>query len=134
MTDNILDAVVHHFVSDRYRLFWITGVVIFHRDELIAFNTAFRIDIGNCLLRTGKFWSPYCATGPDIAPTTATLMSSANAIWLNDRAIHPANNVLPFIFILIIPIILVVTCVVVLLFSTLFRLLASYPCFSSILC
>ncbi|CNT83055.1 Uncharacterised protein [Salmonella enterica subsp. enterica serovar Bovismorbificans] len=55
MTDNILDAVVHHFVSDRYRLFRITGVVIFHRDELIAFNTAFRIDIGNCLLRTGKF-------------------------------------------------------------------------------
>ncbi|CSP41455.1 Uncharacterised protein [Shigella sonnei] len=79
-------------------------------------------------------WSPYCATGPDIAPTTATLISSARAILLNASAIHPASNALPFMFILRIPILLVITCVVMLLFSTLFRFMHGYPCFSSILC
>ncbi len=73
-------------------------------------------------------------TGPDIAPTTATLISSARAILLNASAIHPASNALPFMFILRIPTLLVITCVVMLLCSTLFRFIRSYPCFSSILC
>ena len=65
-------------------------------------------------------WSPYCATGPDIAPTTAIFISSANAMLLNASAIHPASNALPFIFILRFLIVMVVAFVVMLLFSTLF--------------
>ncbi|SAE30856.1 Uncharacterised protein [Enterobacter cloacae] len=43
--------------------------------------------------------SPHWATGPDIAPTTATLMSSAIAACEIDSATIPAINVFAFLFI-----------------------------------
>ena len=124
MTNHVFNAVVNDFVRHRNRLFRVTGIVIFYDLQFVAFNAAFSVDIRNRLLCAGKL----------LVTTTATLISSARAILLNASAIHPASNALPFMFILRIPILLVITCVVMLLFSTLFRFMHDYPCFSSILC
>lgn len=121
MTDNVFDPVIYHFVRHRDRLFRVTGIVIFYDLQLFALDAALSINVCNRLFRARKFWSPYCATGPDIAPTTATLISAC-AIVLNANAIHPASNALPFMFILRFPIIMVITIVVMLLCSALFQL------------
>lgn len=55
-------------------------------------------------------------------PTTAILISSASAALLITKAIHPASNALPFIFILRLPIIMVFAFVVMLFISALFCL------------
>ena len=55
MADNIFNAVVDHFVGYGYRLFRVAGIIIFHGNQLIALDAAFRVDIGNRLLRAGKF-------------------------------------------------------------------------------
>ena len=55
MADNVFNPVVDHFVSNRYRLFRVTGIVIFHHDQFVAFHAAFGIDICNRLLCASKF-------------------------------------------------------------------------------
>ena len=54
VTDDVLDTVVNHFVSDGNRLFRVTGVVVFYHLQLIAFDAAFSVDIGNGLLSASK--------------------------------------------------------------------------------
>ncbi len=107
MADNVLNAIVNHFVGDGHRLFRVAGIIIFNDLQLVTFDPTLRVNIGNRLLSTGKLRSPYWATGPDIAPTTAILISSANAALLIIKAIHPASSALPFMFILRLPIIMV---------------------------
>src|SRR5471032_2674621 len=45
VTDHKLDAVVDDFVRDRYRLFRITGIVVFNGFELLAVDTALGVDV-----------------------------------------------------------------------------------------
>ncbi|MNF00511.1 hypothetical protein D3C80_1993500 [compost metagenome] len=54
MADHIADTVVDHLVGHRYRLFRVTGIVVFHTNQLIALDATLGIDIGNCLTGTGK--------------------------------------------------------------------------------
>ncbi len=49
MADNITDTVVNHLVRDRNGLFRVTGVIIFHRNQFVAVNAAFGVDIFNRL-------------------------------------------------------------------------------------
>ena len=99
MTNNIFNAVVNDFVGDRNGLFRVAGVVIFHANQFIALNSPFGINVFNCLTRAVKFISPHWAIGPDIAPTTATLISSAIAVCEIVSAIIPAMIVFAFRFI-----------------------------------
>ena len=55
------------------------SVIVLYHLQLIAFlipPLAFDIR-GNGLLCASELWSPCCATGPDIAPATAALISSS---------------------------------------------------------
>ena len=54
MANNVLDAVVDHFVGDRYRLFRVASVIIFDDLQLIALDAALSVDIRYRLLGTGK--------------------------------------------------------------------------------
>ena len=55
MTNNVFNAVVNDFVGDRNGLFRVAGVVIFHANQLIAFNSPFGINVFNRLTRAVKF-------------------------------------------------------------------------------
>ena len=54
MADNVFNPVVDHFVRDRYRLFRVTGIVIFHHDQFVTFHPALGVDIRNRLLCASK--------------------------------------------------------------------------------
>lgn len=99
MPNNVFNAVVNDFVGDRNGLFRVAGVVIFHANQLIAFNSPFGINVFNRLTRAVKFHIAPLAIGPDIAPTTATLISSAIAVCEIASAIIPAMIVFAFRFI-----------------------------------
>lgn len=122
MTNNVFDAVVDHFVGYRYRLFRVASVIIFDDLQLIALDAALSVDIRYRLLCAGKLLVAVLGHRADIAPTTAILISSASAALLITKAIHPASNALPFIFILRLPIIMVFAFVVMLFISALFCL------------
>ena len=55
VTDNVFDAVVHHFVRHGNRLFRVTGIIIFYDLQFFALDTALRINIGNRLFCARKF-------------------------------------------------------------------------------
>ncbi len=55
MADNVTNTIVNDFVSNSYGLFRVAGIIVFHADQFIAFNSAFGIDISNSLTCTGKF-------------------------------------------------------------------------------
>ncbi|MNE60548.1 hypothetical protein D3C80_1556970 [compost metagenome] len=54
MADHVTNTVIDDLVGYRYRLFRVTGIVILYRHQLIALDTAFGVDIGNRLTRTGE--------------------------------------------------------------------------------
>ena len=103
VTNDVFDAVVDHFVGYRYRLFRVASVIIFDDLQLIALDAALSVDIRYRLLCAGKLLVAVLGHRADIAPTTAILISSASAALLITKAIHPASNALPFIFILRLP-------------------------------
>ncbi len=97
MADNVLNAVVDDFVGHRDRLLRIAGVVIFDGHQLVALNAAAGVDVFNRLTRAIEPMSPHWATGPDIAPTTATLISLAIAACDIANATMPATMVFAFL-------------------------------------
>lgn len=99
MTNNIFNAVVNDFVGDRNGLFRVAGVVIFHANQFITLNSLFGINVFNCLTRAVKFHIAPLGNRADIAPTTATLISSAIAVCEIVSAIIPAMIVFAFRFI-----------------------------------
>ena len=52
MADNVFDAVIHHFVGNRNRLFRVAGIIIFYDLQFFAFDAALGINVGNRLLCT----------------------------------------------------------------------------------
>ena len=54
MADNVFDPVVHHFVRYGYRLFRITGIVIFYDLQFFAFDSALSINVCNSLFCASK--------------------------------------------------------------------------------
>ena len=54
MADNVLNAIVNHFVGDGHRLFRVAGIIIFNDLQLVTFDPTLRVNIGNRLLSTGK--------------------------------------------------------------------------------
>ncbi len=51
MANHILNTIVNNFVGDGDGLFRVAGIVIFHADQFVAFNTAFGVDVFNGLAR-----------------------------------------------------------------------------------
>ena len=45
MANHILNTIVNNFVGDGDGLFRVAGIVIFHADQFVAFNTAFGVDV-----------------------------------------------------------------------------------------
>jgi hypothetical protein len=66
VTDHELDAVVDDFVRDRYRLFWITGVIVFNGFEFLAVYAAARTIAANsleiCLVALVIVLHSYCCS------------------------------------------------------------------------
>ncbi len=55
MTNNVFNAVINDFVGDRNGLFRVAGVVIFHANQLVAFNSPLALMSLNSLTRAVKF-------------------------------------------------------------------------------
>ncbi|MNL63243.1 hypothetical protein D3C87_1873650 [compost metagenome] len=51
MADNVLNAIVNDFVGYGDGLFWVTGIVVFHANQLIPFDAAFGVDVFDRLTR-----------------------------------------------------------------------------------
>lgn len=51
MADNVLDAFINNFVRYRHGLFRVAGIVELNANQLIAFNSALRVNVFNGLPR-----------------------------------------------------------------------------------
>jgi uncharacterized membrane protein YoaK (UPF0700 family) len=100
VADNVLNAVIDDFVRHRNGLFRVAGVVVLHGNQLIALNAALALMSLIAWRAPLNSMSPHWATGPDIAPTTATLISLAKAAWDIASATNPAIMVFAFLFML----------------------------------
>ena len=72
MSDDKLHAVIHHFVGYRDRLLRITGIVIFHRNNLVAVDPTGLIEQFGSDPATGKlhitvlgYWTGNRTGNPD---------------------------------------------------------------------